>query len=108
MLHEGHRVVKRAARAPGETDDQRRGPFLLFAFKRAQYLGGRFHEHRTQDQVFGRVADNRQFGKDDDVGTLLCRGVTRAANEVGVSRKVTDLRIELRERDSEGQGVNVT
>ena len=52
-----------------------------------------------QQQVFGRIATQRQFGRDDDVGTGLARSCDRLGYAAGIAVEVTHGAVDLRDGD---------
>ena len=70
--------------------------------ERIESLGRGVDERGPQHQILGRVADQHELGKDDEVGAM-CGGLSPgAAHEREVARHVADDRIHLRERYREG------
>ena len=59
-------VVKAASFSPGKRDDQG-GPGRAFAFEGIERLRRGFDERRAEHQVLGRVTDQHQLGKDDEI-----------------------------------------
>ena len=83
--------------APWKRNDYRgaRAGFLLQFLER---MGGGFDERRPQDQIFGRVTDQHEFGEDNEVGSESSGVIPGAANDREVASDVSDKRINLRDR----------
>jgi hypothetical protein len=64
----------------------------------AQRLGASAHEGRAQQQVLGRIAGQRQFGRHHHAGAL-CVGLARGLrHEACIAGQVTHRRVDLRQR----------
>ncbi len=48
----------------------------------------------AEEEVAGRVAGEREFGEDDEVGAELCGAVCVCDDAFGVSLKIADNRVE--------------
>ena len=78
----------------------------LTAFARQAIDDGvaRINHRRAQDEVFRRVADNRQLGEHHEIGARSSCGVARAANALEIAFDVSDCGIDLREGDAQLHG----
>jgi hypothetical protein len=82
------------------TDDDMQ-PFAVLQVGRdaGQGLRAALHERRAQQQILGRVAAQRQLGRDDELRALRVRAPRRIDDAHGVAREIADRRVDLSERD---------
>ena len=79
---------------PDQRDDAPR-----LAGERLRLGLGRLHEARPQEQVLGRVARDRELGKDDEIGLLVLGLREPPANPLRVAVEVADDGVDLGERE---------
>src|SRR6185312_12022213 len=103
VVDEGGGVIELAVLTPGRTDDSGRAGSHLARelLDRRLAVGG---EGRFQHQVFGRIAGDEQFGRNDEVGAHRGRFVARLLELGKVARDVAHGRVELRQRDDQPVG----
>ena len=91
--------VEEVAPRFGEPDDRGRAPGarrdLLERLTRLR------HERRAQQQVFGRVAGDRELGEGDEIAARRLGAVVGIEDARRVAVEVADHEIELRGRDAE-------
>jgi len=59
-------------------------------------------QRRPQQQILGRIADQRQLGEHGDLGTVpIAGGAQRGDDLLRIPRDIADQGVELRQRDSE-------
>ena len=75
----------------------RPGPDDAFALERVEGMRGRFDESRPEHQILGRVADEDQLWKHDEVGAQGGGLIAGAADDREVAGDVSDDRIDLRD-----------
>ena len=69
-----------------------------------QRLGAGLHEGRPQQQVLGRVAAEREFGRQHDGGALRMGGARGLRQQAGVAGEVADRGVDLRDGQLHGFG----
>ena len=100
--HERGAVVERPALVGrvrlGQTDENRRERFRV-AREPLERLPALSDETRAEQQIARQVADERELGRDSEVGAGLRRPAQRVEDEPGVAGEVADRRVYLEQRD---------
>ena len=97
LVEQRDAVVQRAVLDEHRADQHRRAAIAGRLRHRLELGGGAFDQRRLENQVLGRVADQLQLGKDDQVGPL--RLGPRGEHRRRVAGDVTDRLVELGESD---------
>ncbi len=75
-----------------------------FALQFAERVRDGLEQRGTQHEILGRVPDQNELGKDDKVGALSGRLITRAPHERRVSAHISYGGVDLRERNRQRHG----
>ena len=97
-------VVELAVFDPGRADQHRRPAVGGLARQRLDRGPAGRLESRLEHQVFRRIAGDEQFGKSDDVGTIVRGAGARLAGKLQIAGNIADDRIELRYRNGQTIG----
>ena len=79
---------------------------MAFADQAVDGCVARLHDRRTQDEILGRIADERELRQHDEVGPVGRGTIARAPDARKVAVDVAYRGIELCERDGEMHGGN--
>jgi hypothetical protein len=102
LVEQRDAVVQRAVLDEHRTHQHRRAAVRRRRRQRIELGRRALDESGLEDQVLGRIADQLQLGKDDEVGAL--RLLTRGEHRGGVAGDVADRLVELGEGDLERIG----
>ena len=97
MLADEARVVETAVLGERRADERRDARRSLGDLARRPRGGA--DERGTEQEVFRRVAGDREFGKDDELGACVARLCDPPNDAVAVAVEVADGRVDLGERD---------
>ena len=87
---EGRGVVNTGSGAPRKRDHQADAACRALAFEFVEGRGRGLEQCGAQHQILRRVADEHEFGEDNQVGTLGGRRIAGPAHECCVAADVSD------------------
>ncbi len=93
-------VVELALLHPRRADEDRRGAVAGVAREFLDRFAGVLLQRRLQHQIFRRIADDEELGKQDQIGALLGGLCARGARPGEIAGNIAHQRIELRQRNA--------
>ena len=104
MVEQGDGVVAAAVLDPWRADEQGRAAVSRLARERLQRRAAGFLKGRLQHEILGRIARQKQFAEQDEIGAERGRLRAGGADRAGVAFDIADDAVDLRERDDETVG----